>query len=164
MLTDLAARTFYDTFAPDNTPGDMQAYMESAFTPERQAAEIADPRSTFLIAFIGDAPAGYARLLAGDAPEFVPGDRRLELARLYADHAWHGRGVGPALIEACLDEARHGGFTTMWLGVWERNWRAIAFYRKRGFVECGNQVFKLGSDAQTDIVMARPVDVAAEAK
>jgi len=155
MLAEMAARIFYETFAAENRPEDMKAYMDEAFTVARQAKEIADPRSTFLLAFVDDEPAGYAKIHAGDAPPDVAGERPVELARLYADHRWHGRGVGSALMEASFDEARRSGHATMWLGVWERNFRAIAFYRKCGFVECGSKVFKLGSDPQTDLLMAR---------
>ena len=41
----------------------------------------------------------------------------------------------------------------LWLGVWERNPRAQAFYRKSGFADVGSQVFLVGTDAQTDRVM-----------
>ena len=45
--------------------------------------------------------------------------------------------------------------TRLWLGVWEHNLRAIAFYRKCGFVQCGAQPFLLGTDLQTDWDMNR---------
>lgn len=155
LLTKLAARTFYDTFAADNRPEDLHAYMTDAFTVERQLRELTDPVSTVLLAFVDDEPAGYARLHAGDAPSCVDGARPVELARLYADRRWHGRGIGAALLEACFDVARRAGHETIWLGVWERNHRALAFYRKWGFSECGSHVFQLGSDPQTDLLMAR---------
>jgi diamine N-acetyltransferase len=155
LLSELAASTFHATFAAENRPEDMKAYMDEAFTVARQAEELADPNTTVFLAFVDGEPAGYAKLLEGDAPECVAGERSVELARLYADHRWHGRGVGAALLGACFDAARRERFQTMWLGVWERNWRAIAFYRKWGFVECGSKVFQLGSDPQTDLVMSR---------
>jgi ribosomal protein S18 acetylase RimI-like enzyme len=68
-----------------------------------------------------------------------------------------GRGVGAALMQACLEEAGRRGCETVWLDVWERNPRAIAFYRKWGFAEVGNQAFQLGEDLQNDILMARAV-------
>lgn len=156
-LTALAARTFADTFAAVNDPEDMRAYMDEAFTVARQAEEIVDPRSTVLLAEIGGELAGYARLVDGETPGSVTGERPVELARLYADGRYHGKGLGAALLEACFDEARRGGYRTIWLGVWERNWRALAFYRKWGFVECGSHVFVLGSDPQTDLLMSRPL-------
>jgi ribosomal protein S18 acetylase RimI-like enzyme len=157
LLAELAARTFHDTFAAENRPEDMKDYMDEAFSVTRLAEELADPLATFFLASVDGEPAGYAKLQEGEPPDSVEGGPAIELARLYADHRWHGRGVGTALIEACLDAARRGGFATMWLGVWERNWRAIAFYRKWGFEACGSKVFQLGSDPQTDLVMRREV-------
>jgi GNAT superfamily N-acetyltransferase len=155
LLAELGARTFRDTFAADNTPEDMARYLAEAFTPEKQAAELVDPSSTLLIAEVGGVAVGYARLKDGERPTCITGPRPIELARIYAEASWLGRGVGAALLRACLDEATRGGFGAVWLGVWERNVRARAFYRKWGFVEVGTQVFQLGRDRQNDVVMQR---------
>jgi diamine N-acetyltransferase len=157
LLADLGARTFYDSFAANNKPDDMAAYLAETFSPEKQAAEMADPHVTFLIAEIDGAPAGYAQLRAGDVPACVLNSNPIELVRIYVTREWLGRGVGEALMRACLDEARQVGHQTVWLGVWERNVRAQAFYRKWNFQVVGKQVFQLGSDPQTDLLMERPL-------
>jgi ribosomal protein S18 acetylase RimI-like enzyme len=156
LLAELGARTFAETFGPDNTPEDMAAYLGAAFGPEKQAAELADPRTTFFIAEIDGAPAGYAQLRSGGT-DGVTGAKLIEVVRFYALKEWIGRGIGPVLMRACLDEAHRAGFQTIWLGVWERNARAQAFYRKWGFHVIGAHVFQLGSDPQTDLLMERPV-------
>lgn len=156
LLTELGASTFRETFAGDNTAEDMNAYLAANFNAAQQTAELAHPSSTFLIAEVGGAAAGYAKLQAGGA-EGIEGARPIELVRLYASSEWHGRGVGAALMQACLDEARSGGYETIWLGVWEGNPRAQAFYRKWHFQAVGDHVFQLGSDAQRDILMARAI-------
>jgi ribosomal protein S18 acetylase RimI-like enzyme len=156
LLADLGRRTFAETFGPDNTPEDMAAYLDGAFGPEIQAAELADPCTTFFVADIEGAAAGYAQLRSGNTPE-VTGENPIEVVRFYASKEWIGHGVGPALMRACLDEAHRAGFQTLWLGVWERNARAQAFYRKWGFRVVGAHVFQLGSDPQTDLLMERPV-------
>ena len=164
-LSRLGAATFRETFEGENTPADMARYLAEAFTPERQAAEIADPAGTVLLAeqpgAAGDAElAGYAHLVLGPAPAAVRGPAPLELKRLYVARAWHGRGVAQALMDAALDAARARGAETVWLGVWERNPRAVAFYVKYGFVRVGEHTFVLGADAQTDWVLARSLDPA----
>ena len=53
--------------------------------------------------------------------------------------------------------ARTLGTDALWLGVWERNPRAQAFYRTCGFAVVGTHTFVVGSDPQTDHVMARPL-------
>ena len=155
LLADLGARTFSETFAPDNNADDMAAYIASAFGPARQAAELADPDSLFLIAEANGDAVGYAMLRAGEVEDGVTGDKPVELVRLYVLQERLGSGVGAALMQACLDEARRRSYQTLWLGVWEHNPRAQAFYRKWKFREVGTHVFQLGDDPQTDLLMER---------
>jgi diamine N-acetyltransferase len=155
LLAELGARTFSETFAADNSPEDMAAYLAASFNPARQTAELNAPASTFFVAEVGGVAAGYAQLHAGEPAEGVEGPKPVELVRLYVAREWLGRGVGEALMRACVDEARRAGHETIWLGVWERNGRAQAFYRKWDFRAVGEHVFQLGSDPQRDIVMER---------
>ncbi len=163
LLSRLGAATFCETFERENTPEDMARYLDETFTPERQAAEIADPAGTVLLAQREGTPddaelVGYVHLVSGLAPAAVQGPVPLELKRLYVARAWHGQGVAQALMDAALDAARNRGAQTLWLGVWERNPRAVAFYQKYGFTRVGEHTFVLGADAQTDWLLARPVD------
>ena len=164
-LSEFGAATFRDTFEGDNTPADMARYLSEAFTPERQADEIADAGGTVLLAESdragGDELVGYVHLVSGPAPTAVQGRRPLELKRLYVARAWHGRGVAQVLMDAALDAARARSAETLWLGVWERNPRAVAFYQKYGFTRVGEHTFVLGGDPQTDWLLARPLKVAA---
>lgn len=158
LLAELGARTFFDTFAQDNTPADMAAYLAASFGPQKQADELADPLTTFLIAEIDRTAVGYARLRLSPPPAAITGRRPLEIVRFYSDKAWIGRGVGVALMTACLELAAKQSRDTIWLDVWERNARAIAFYRKWGFALVGTQTFQLGSDLQNDLLMQRAVE------
>jgi len=157
LLAELGARTFRDTFAADNTKEDMDAYVASNFSLAHQTAELVHPAATFLIAEVDGIAAGYAKVQSGEPAEGIEGTKPIELVRLYASREWLGRGVGEALMRACLDEARNAGFETLWLGVWERNERAQAFYRKWDFRAVGEHIFQLGSDQQRDILMERPL-------
>jgi ribosomal protein S18 acetylase RimI-like enzyme len=100
---------------------------------------------------------GYALLRTGEVPGCVDGPMPVELARFYVEGAWQGRGVAQVLMAAGLQEAEDMGARTLWLGVWERNVRAIRFYEKHGLRRVGAQTFQLGHDIQIDDVMARPV-------
>ena len=155
LLTELGALTFSETFAADNSLEDMASYLAASFNHAQQTAELNDPASTFFIAEIGGLAAGYAQLHTGEAAEGVEGPKPVELVRLYVSREWLGRGVGEALMRACVDAARLAGHETIWLGVWERNGRAQAFYRKWNFRAVGEHVFKLGTDPQRDILMER---------
>lgn len=164
LLAALAAEVFYDTFAADNNPEDMAAYMETAFHPEQIAAELADPNALFLLAESDGALVGYAKLYAGKPEPCITGPHPIELVRLYVRMDWHGKGVGAALMRACLKRVVEMRCETIWLGVWDRNRRARAFYRKWGFQEVGTHIFQLGADTQTDLVMERPVSATPEVR
>jgi ribosomal protein S18 acetylase RimI-like enzyme len=157
LLTELGASTFSETFARDNRPEDMADYLAASFNLEQQAAELAEPLATFLIAEIDSIAVGYAMLHAGALPHQASGKKPIELVRLYVSKEWHGSGVGEALMQACIDKARQAGYRTLWLGVWEHNARARAFYRKWQFQEFGEHIFQLGGDPQNDILMAREI-------
>lgn len=159
LLAEIGAETFYDSFAEQNTSGNIAAYLSASFSPEKQALELNDPASKFLILEMEGQVAGYARVDFGHAPESVMGQRPMELARIYARKAWIGKGIGAQLMQACLGEAKQAGCDVVWLGVWKMNPRAIAFYKKWGFVKVGAQEFRLGDDVQHDLIMARPVNI-----
>jgi diamine N-acetyltransferase len=156
LLAELAARLFEDTFGPDNDPEDMRSYLADSFSEEKQRAAIDDPTgAVFLAIGSADQAIGYAAMRRGTRGNGVNGERPAEVNRIYADRTWHGRGVGDALMKACVEQARAWGCDALWLAVWERNPRAIAFYEKSGFRKVGRQTFVLGRDVQHDDVMAR---------
>lgn len=162
-LAALAEQTFRDTFADDNSAEDMEAYVRDSFSLDRIRAELADDANTFLLAFLdgGERPNGYAKLRTGTTAPSVTGPDPVELHRLYVDRRAIGHGVGAALMRASLEAARSAGHRTLWLGVWERNAGAISFYQRWRFETVGDHKFRLGSDHQTDLIMARPVPGAA---
>jgi ribosomal protein S18 acetylase RimI-like enzyme len=157
QLARTAAALFEQAFGDANTPEDMTAYVGDAFSEARQGREIEDPRSRIWLARADDGTlVGYAHVRLDVSPSArAPHRRAAEIARLYADRRWHGRGLGAALMHACIDSARQESADLLWLGVWERNARAIAFYGKHGFRVIGHQEFLLGSDRQRDLVMAQ---------
>lgn len=155
LLAELAARLFEDTFGPDNDPEDMRDYLAGAFSEERQRAELADDSRVIWIALdaLGRA-IGYVAMRRDTRTNGVVAEQPAEVQRIYADRTWHGRGLGRALMTACVEQARAWGCDVLWLAVWERNPRAIAFYEKTGFRKVGRQTFVLGRDVQHDDVMA----------
>lgn len=153
-LADLARSTFFDTFAASNDASDMALHLERAYGPAQQSAELNDPNMTTLIVEAGGRAIAYAQIRTSPVPACVTGEEPVELWRLYVDRSWHGRGVAQQLMDRVKAEARGRGAKTLWLGVWERNDRARAFYAKCGFVDVGEHIFLFGTDPQTDRVMA----------
>lgn len=159
-LAALGERTFRETFAASNTASDLEAYVREAFSLERTRSELSDPHSAFFLAFAEgtSAPGGYAKLRVGVPDPSVTGPDPIEIERIYVERNAIGRGLGAALMRRCLEEAVARGRRTVWLGVWEHNDRAIAFYERWGFEVVGSHVFQLGSDAQNDVIMVKTPD------
>jgi GNAT superfamily N-acetyltransferase len=120
----------------------------------QQTRELSDPDVTTLLVHDAARIAGYAQIRKGSAPACVPGDAPIELHRFYIDRPWHGCGLSQTLFAAACAVARGLAGATLWLKVWERNPRAIAFYAKAGFVDVGTADFFVGADRQTDRVLA----------
>lgn len=154
-LAELAERTFRETFAADNSADDMALHLAQTYGHSQQHRELVDPDITTLLAECEGQRAGFAQVRAGVTPACVMGESPIELWRFYVDRQWHGRGVAQALMKSAESEAYRRGGRTLWLGVWERNERAKAFYRKHGFVDVGSQVYMVGADAQIDRVWVR---------
>ncbi len=156
-LAPLAVKIFNDTFAanPLNKPEDMQVYIAEFMSVEAFEEELTDKDSIFFIAEIESEMIGYAKLKESSAEDCVADENPIELCRLYVAHEFHGKGIAKKLMNECFAEATRKNFQTMWLGVWEFNFRAQRFYEKLGFSKVGKHIFQLGSDAQTDLVMVR---------
>ena len=153
VLADLARTTFYDTFAATNDPSDMALHLERAYGVAQQTKELQDPGMTTLLVEQDGVAIAFAQIRGDHVPACVTAAAPLELWRFYVDRNWHGRGVAQSLMDRVMAEARRRGADVLWLGVWERNDRARAFYAKCGFVDVGSHVFLFGTDPQTDRVM-----------
>jgi ribosomal protein S18 acetylase RimI-like enzyme len=154
-LAELAERTFRDAFGALNTATNMDLHCRSSYGRKLQAREIADPCLLTLVCEDNGTLIAYAQLRRGKAPDCVAAEQTVEIQRLYVDKEWHGKGIAQDLMNALLDHAREDHAGVVWLGVWEHNPRAIAFYAKFGFRECGDQTFLLGRDDQRDLIMQK---------
>ena len=138
VLADLARTTFYDAFAATNDPPTWRCTSSAPTACRNRRRELQDPGITTLLVEQDGAAIAYAQLRDHHVPECVTGPSPIELWRFYVDRGWHGRGVAQALMDRVKAEARQRGAQTLWLGVWERNDRARAFYAKCGFADAGN--------------------------
>jgi GNAT superfamily N-acetyltransferase len=157
VLAAFAARTFTETYGAHNRPEDMRAHLEASYGVPQQARELADPGMATLLAEHDGVLAGFAQLRRHAPPPCVAASHPLELHRFYVDRPWQGRGLAQALMAAVQQAAHALGATALWLSVWERNPRAIAFYARCGFADVGGTWFFVGPDRQDDRVMLAPV-------
>lgn len=156
-LAELAARTFAETFAADNSPENLSAHLRSAYGVAQQSAELVDPDVLTLLAHRDEELAGFAQVRRKPAPSCVTVARPIELHRFYLAKSAQGTGLAVPLMLAARTGARELGGWHLWLGVWEHNARAIAFYLKSGFTKVGSHVFIVGADPQTDLVLVSPL-------
>ena len=155
MIADISRQAFYDTFFADNSESDMKKFLDEQFTRGKLILEVGAPDNKFILACDGDEVAGYAKLREGKSHTTLSGLRTLEIARLYAVKEQIGKGVGKVLMQACIDEAIKRSKEVIWLGVWEKNKRAIDFYHRWGFEKFAETEFLLGDDLQNDWLMRK---------
>ncbi|HEX5124157.1 MAG TPA: GNAT family N-acetyltransferase [Rhodanobacteraceae bacterium] len=160
-LTAFAARAFIETFGDENDADDLRDHVESTYNLARQSAEIRDAdTATLLVERDAGALIGYAQICRKRVPPCVDAANPVEIYRFYVERAAHGSGVAQRLMAAAFAQAREWGADVVWLGVWEHNPRAMAFYRKFGFADVGSIDFFVGPDRQTDRVFVVPLAVA----
>ena len=151
-----AERLFRETYVDGYAPADIDEYVASSFSPERQAAEINERGGRVLV--VEDEVNGllaFAHLRQTPPPPALAGRLAVEISRFYVDRPWHGRGIARVLMSACVAEARSRGADALWLLVYQDNARAIAFYEKSGFRKVGTSEFRLGSRVDQDWLMVR---------
>lgn len=153
VLRDFAEKTFVDTFGPLNTPENMAAYAQAAFNPQRIVAELADPASEFYFLMDGSDLVGYVKLNEPGAQTDLNTPGTLEIERIYVRPENQGQGLGRLLIQFGIEQARQRKKKSVWLGVWEKNIKAIGFYQAMGFRKVGTHAFDMGDDHQTDHIM-----------
>jgi len=156
-LAHLGRRTFSEAFAAENSVDDLAQFLDSAYGPGLQADELADPALIYLVTERASAMIAFALLRTGRHNPSITDPTAVELQRFYVDAAHHGSGVARLLMAACVTQAQDLGAATLFLGVWERNARAIRFYEKEGFANVGAQTFRVGTDDQRDLVLARAI-------
>jgi ribosomal protein S18 acetylase RimI-like enzyme len=153
QLQEIGRQTFAETFSSTNTEENMKAYLEDGFSNAKLSAELDNPNSEFYFATLNNTVIGYLKINFGLAQTELKDDKALEIERIYVLKEFHGKKVGQLLYDQAIHLAKEKKADYVWLGVWEKNHRAIQFYTKNGFVEFDQHIFVLGDDEQTDIMM-----------
>ena len=154
LLQKLSVQTFVETFGAQNTKADMQAYLNSQMSTSQLKKELEHTHSDFYFAYHKDRLAGYLKLNFESAQrEMVGNGTVFEVERIYLLNDFQRQGLGKVLFEKALALGIEKGYRKLWLGVWEHNTSALAFYKKLGLTVFDKHTFVLGSDSQTDLLM-----------
>jgi ribosomal protein S18 acetylase RimI-like enzyme len=157
LIADMSRQTFYDTFAAHNKKDDMDKFMNEQFTKGMLVREVGAKDNIFLLALDREQPVGYARIRENNNPPSLGTSNAIEIARIYAATNAIGKGIGKALMQKCIEIAIARNKEVVWLGVWEKNQRAIDFYIKWGFEKFADHDFILGNDVQKDWLMKKNI-------
>lgn len=157
-LVNVSRQSFSETFAPDNTEENLQTYLRNNLTKETLAVEVLNPDSEFYLSVISDKVGGYLKINVNSAQTELQEIEGLEIERIYVLKEYLGAGIGKSLFEKALERAKKLGKKYVWLGVWEHNERAVAFYKKNGFLIFGDHDFLFGNEKQKDLLMKLIVD------
>ncbi|MEO2078213.1 MAG: GNAT family N-acetyltransferase [Bacillus sp. (in: firmicutes)] len=155
MLQEISYETFNQTFKHQNSPENMDAYLERAFNLPQLEKELSDVSSAFFFVYFHNEVAGYLKVNTNDAQSEEMGDDTLEIERIYIRSKFQKHGLGKYLFNQAMDIAVKENKRKIWLGVWEKNENAIAFYKKMGFVQTGAHSFYMGDEEQTDFIMTK---------
>ena len=153
QLTSVSKKTFYDAFEKDNDPIDFKTYINKAFSAKQIDSELNNPNSGFYFVYKNGQLAGYYKLNTNDAQTDLKLAESLELERIYVLRNFQGKRIGKQMLTEIKAFAKDSKKHFVWLGVWEKNVKAIQFYQRHGFYKFDTHPYYIGSDKQTDWMM-----------
>lgn len=155
VLQKISYETFNETFKHQNSPENMNSYLERAFNLKQLEKEILNISSQFFFAYSNNEIAGYLKINTNDVQSEKMGDESLEIERIYIKNKFQKHGIGKYLFNKAMDIAVESNKQKIWLGVWDKNENAIAFYEKMGFFQTGAHSFYMGDEEQIDFIMTK---------
>lgn len=154
-LQEISYETFNETFKDNNSPENMIAYLERAFNLNQLEIELSNISSQFFFVYFNNEIAGYLKININEAQSEEMGVESLEVERIYIKSKFQKYGLGKFLLNKAIEIAMEHNKKKIWLGVWEKNENAIAFYNKMGFVQTGVHSFYMGDEEQMDFIMTK---------
>jgi len=158
ILQEVGYQTFNETFKDSNSVENMNVYLEKAFNIEQVEIELTNTSSQFYFISIDEIVAGYLKVNINDAQSEEMGDESLEIERIYVKKEFQKHGLGKNLLNKAIEIASELNKNKIWLGVWEKNENAIAFYKKMGFNQTGTHSFYMGDEEQIDFIMTKTLN------
>jgi ribosomal protein S18 acetylase RimI-like enzyme len=158
-LQEMSKKTFFDTFSWGTSSENMNAYLDTSLSEEKLTTELNEAKSEFYFGLLNSVRVGYLKLNFGQAQTELKESNSMEIERIYIPQEHQRKRIGGALIKKAIEIAVQKKMEYVWLGVWEKNSKAISFYRKHGFIEISAHAFMMGTEKQTDLIMKRSLSI-----
>lgn len=157
-LAALGRDSFVAAFGHMYRAEDLASFLDQTHAEAVVAREIANPKARYRLAERDGALAGYCKLgLDCGWPEHARGTHTIELKQLYTAAGATGGGIGAALMDWALAEARAEGADEVQLSVWSGNTGAQRFYHRHGFAKVADIHFWVGEQRDDEFLFARAI-------
>lgn len=156
-VINLSKNTFSNAFEKDNNPQDFKKYISEAFSEDSVRQQLRNTNSSYYFVHSTAGVIAYFKTNEFDAQSELQENEGFELERIYVLAEHQGKGIGIQILKKVMALAKEKGKHYLWLGVWERNKRAIKWYQEQGFIKFGTHSFFIGEDEQTDWLMKKMV-------
>jgi ribosomal protein S18 acetylase RimI-like enzyme len=157
LLAELGRDTFLETWSHLYCDEDLQDFLSKVHTVESVAYDF-DHGRHFWIAEQGDHAVGYCKAGPVGVPVDVGARRSAELKQLYVRRSHHGCGVGDRLMQFFLEWVAANQIQDAYISCWSENYRALRFYRRHGFEECGKYLYQVGKQFDDERILKRSFD------
>ncbi len=157
ILQEIGYETFAETYSQINSPEIVHSYLQKAFNTKKLLEELGNAYCNFYFMYLGNELVGYLKINDAPAQTDINDPESMQIERIYVRKKHKAKGLGKILVDYTLQRARKKKY--VWLGVWEKNVNAIAFYKKMGFIESGRHSFQMGDELQSDLLMKKIVNI-----
>lgn len=153
ILIEISRETFVAAFEKDNNPDDFKAYVNMAFEKKHIEQQLQNQDSSFYFVFQDAVLVGYFKLNEKNAQTDIKSEDYIELERIYVLKEFQGNQFGAHMLSQAIKLATQKQVSFIWLGVWQKNLKAIRFYEKHGFTKFDTHPYYIGNDKQIDWLM-----------
>lgn len=145
-LATLGRESFVDAFGHLYAQADLAAFLNASYSVTTLSVELANPRRVFRVVEQDGQMVGYCKIGLDMGFDIDLGARRgMELKQLYLLGSQTGGGIGGALMNWVIAEARARRYDDIILSVWSGNAAGQRFYRRHGFEKVGDTIFMVGN-------------------
>jgi ribosomal protein S18 acetylase RimI-like enzyme len=143
LISQLAARTFYESHGTSASEKDLKEYEQKRLNPELFKAELCGRQNEFRVAYYNNIPVGFSKIVYDSPNPKISETPVCELNKIYVLKDHYDKKIGKSLFDLNVELAKQHGQKGMWLYVWTENTRALSFYEKQGFKIIADAQFKV---------------------